>query len=246
MCAIVVFGELNLANPRMIRELLAHGGRSVIQAFLQAPRELATAMQTMASAHGFEELSMIALLTYGNTLAVQALVETPDKITAAIAVFSEMDLADSSIISKKLFGLLVHGRTLIVQILLESMEKLSDSIRVFSQNSITDPGMILMIMERAGDPVIQILMQDPQKLAEIILSAVGTQGIQACSSVFIMNEIQVTTLDPQTRPPTHTHRPLHTHTQIFTSFLFLKLLNPDGIITFSLHARNIRFSRRQP
>ena len=189
----------------------------------------------MASARGFEESSMIALLTYGNTLAVQALVETPDKITAAIAVFgqlnladpamirvllancgrpavralletpekitasmavfSKMNLADSSINSKKLFGLIVRGRTLIAEILFESLEKLSNSIRVFSQNAITDPGVILMIMERAGDPVIHVLMQDLEKLAEIILSAVGTQGIQAWSSVLLMIELQVPAFD---------------------------------------------------
>ena len=37
-----------------IRLLLTHGGRSVIRAFVQAPQELATVMQTMASAQGFE------------------------------------------------------------------------------------------------------------------------------------------------------------------------------------------------
>jgi len=54
----------------MIRELLTCGGQSVIRAFLEAPQELATALQTMASAHGFQESSMIVLLTHGNTLAV--------------------------------------------------------------------------------------------------------------------------------------------------------------------------------
>jgi len=169
---------------------------------------------------------MILLLTYGGRSAVRALLETLEKITAAMTVFSENELADSSIISQKLFGLIVRGRALIVDILLESLEKLSNLIRVFSQNAITDPGVILMNMERAGDSVIHVLIQDPQKLVQIILSSVGTQDIQAWSSVRLMIEIQVTTLDQQTHPRTHTHRPSHTHTHIFMFFLLLKLLCP--------------------
>ena len=182
---------------------------------------------------------MIALLTYANRRVVEALLKTPEKITVALVVFSELDLADSSTISKKLFCILVHGRTLIVEMLLESPEKLSNSIRVFSQNNITDPGVILMIMERADDSVIQVLMQDTQKLAEVVLSAVGTRGIQSCSTVLLMNEIQVTTLDQQTHTHTHTYRLTPTHTQIFIFSFLLKLLCPDILITFSLYTRNI-------
>jgi len=43
----------------------------------------------MASAHRLEESSMIVLLTYGGRSAVRALLETPEKITTTIAVFSE-------------------------------------------------------------------------------------------------------------------------------------------------------------
>ena len=250
----------------MIRVLLTHGGRSVIQAFLQAPQELATVLQTMASVHGFEESSMILLLTRGSTLAVQAVLETPEKIAAVIevlgkhnlvdpgmimvllthggrpavralletpekitvtkTVFSEIELADSSIISQKLFGLISRGRVLIVDILLESLGKLSNSIRVFSQNAITDPGVILMILEMAGDSVIHILIQEPQKLADIILSSTGMQNVQTWSSVFLMNETQVPTWDQQTHSRTYTHRPSHTRTHIFMFCLLLKLLCP--------------------
>jgi len=65
------------------------------RAFLEAPQELVTALQTMASAHGFQESSMIALLSHGGTLAVQALLTSPEKIAAALALFSENELADS-------------------------------------------------------------------------------------------------------------------------------------------------------
>ena len=77
---IAVFGNLNLADSGMIRVLLTNGRRSVIRAFLEAPQELATALQAMASAQGFKESSMILLLTYANTLAVQALQTSPEKI----------------------------------------------------------------------------------------------------------------------------------------------------------------------
>jgi len=67
---MAIFGELDLANPGMIRVLLSNGGQSVIRAFIEVPQELVTALQTMTSAHGFQESSMIALLSHGNTLAV--------------------------------------------------------------------------------------------------------------------------------------------------------------------------------
>ena len=54
----------------MIRVLLTNGGKSVIRAFIEAPQELATALKTMASAHSFQESSMIALLSRGGTVAV--------------------------------------------------------------------------------------------------------------------------------------------------------------------------------
>ena len=141
--------------------------------FLEAPQELVTALQTMASAHGFQESSMIALLCHGNKTAVQALLTSPEKIAAALVLFSEHELADSAIIAQKLLRIMTDGRASIVNILLESQEKLSNLIRVFSHNAITDPGAILMILERAGDSVIRVLIQDPQKLTEIILSSVA-------------------------------------------------------------------------
>jgi len=158
----------------MIRVFLTNGGRHAIRAFLETPQELSTALQTMASAHGFQESSLIVLLSHGKALAVQALLTSPEKITTAVALFSENELADSAIIAQQLLRIMTDGRASIVDILLESQEKLSNSIRVFSQNAITDPGVILMILERAGDSVIRVLIQDPQKLAEIILSSVGT------------------------------------------------------------------------
>jgi len=80
-----------LADSGMIRILFTHGGRSVIQAFLQAPQELATALQTMASVHGFEESSRIMFLTYTKTLAVQTLLKTPEKIASVIEVFVKLN-----------------------------------------------------------------------------------------------------------------------------------------------------------
>jgi len=118
---------------------------------------------------------------------------------------------------------MTDGRGSIVNILLESQEKLSNSIRVFSQNAITDPGVILMILERASDSVIRVLIQDPQKLAEIILSSVGTQDIQTWSTVDLMIEIQVTPLDQQTHPPPHTPILSHTCTHMFMFFLLLEV-----------------------
>jgi len=193
------------------------------RAFLEAPQELVTALQTMASAHGFQESSMIALLSHGGTLAVQALLTSPEKIAAALALFSENELADSAIIAQKLLRIMTGGRTWIVNILLESQEQLSNSIRVFSQNGITDPDVILMILERAGDSVIRVLIQDPQKLTEIILSSVGTQDIQTWSTVDLMIETQVTPLDQQTHPHTHTPRLSHMCTHIFMFCLLLEV-----------------------
>jgi len=173
----------------------------------------------MDSVHGFQESSMIALLCHGNTLAVQALLTSPEKIAAALAIFSENELADSAIIAQKLLRILTDGRVSIVNILLESPEKLSNSIRV----AINDPGVILMIMEKAGDSVIRVLIQDPQKLVEIILSSVGTQDIQTWSIVDLMIAIQVTPLDQQTHSHTHTPRLSHTCTHIFKFCLLLKV-----------------------
>ena len=162
----------------------------------------------MDSVHGFQESSMIALLCHGNTLAVQALLTSPEKIAAELAIFSENELAE---VVQKLLRILTDGRVSIVNILLESPEKLSNSIRV----AINDPGVILMIMEKAGDSVIRVLIQDPQKLVEIILSSVGTQDIQTWSIVDLMIAIQVTPLDQQTHSHTHTPRLSHTCTNIF-------------------------------
>jgi len=41
---MAIFGELDLADPGMIRVLLTNGGKSVIRAFIEAPQELATAL----------------------------------------------------------------------------------------------------------------------------------------------------------------------------------------------------------
>jgi len=153
---------------------------------------------------------MIALLSKGNKTAVQALLTSPEKIAAALVLFSEHELTDSAIIAQKLLRILTDGRASIVKILLESQEQLSNSIRVFSLNTITDPGVILMILERADDSVIRLMMDHPQKLADIILSSVGTKDIQTWwtvlssvgtkdiqtgSTVDLMIRIQVPPLD---------------------------------------------------
>ena len=67
-----------------------------------------------------------------------------------------------------------------------------------------------MILERADDSVIRLMIHHPQKLAEIILSSVGTKDIQTWSTVLssvgttdiqswstvdLMIRIQVTPLD---------------------------------------------------
>jgi len=179
----------------MLRALLTHGGRHAIRAFLETPQDLATTLKQLVSAHGFQESSLIRFLTKGNAQAVQALLTSPEKIIAAVTVFSENEQADSTIIAQKLLRLMTDGGASIVDILLESQEKLSKSIRVFSQNAITDPGVILMILERADDSVVRVLIQDPQKLAEIILSSVGTHDMRTWSTVDLMREIQVTPLE---------------------------------------------------
>jgi len=80
-----------------------------------------------------------------------------------------------------------------------------------------------MILERAGDSAIRVLIQDSQKLAEIILSSVDTQDLQTWSTVDLMIEIQVTPLDQQTHLHTHTPRLSHTCKHIFMFCLLLEV-----------------------
>jgi len=182
------------------------------------------------AAHGFKESSMIALLSYGTILAVQTFLKSPEKIVSALTLFSDSKLADSATIAHRLLRIMTYERASIVTVLIEGQEQLSHSITVLSRNNITDPGVVLLILERADFSVIHLMIHHPQKLAEIILSSVGTpshqiwstvlvsvntQDIQTWSTVDLMITIKVTSLDQQTHPPTHTPRLSHTCTHIF-------------------------------
>jgi len=79
----------------------------------------------MASVHGFQESSMIALLTYGNTLPVQALLTSPEKIATAIAIFDRLKLADSPMIRV----LLTHGGRYAIRVFLEAPQEVVRSFR---------------------------------------------------------------------------------------------------------------------
>ena len=201
-----------------------------MRAFLEAPQQLSTALHSMASTHGFVESSMIALLTHGSIKAVQTLIKNPEKIVAALALFTESQLADSATIAQKLLRIMTWERPSIVNILIEAQEQLSHSITVLSQNNLTDPGMIILILERADDSVIRLMIHHPQKLVDIILSSVDTpdtqiwstvlasadtKDIQTCTTVDLMIRIKVTSFDQQTHPHTHTPRLSHTCTHIF-------------------------------
>jgi len=139
------------------------------------------AIQTMASAHGFEESSMIALLTHGNTLAVQELVETPEKITAAIAVFGRLNLADPAMIRV----LLANGGRPAVRALLETLEKITAVMTVFSEN-LADPGMIIVLLTHGGRPVIQAFLQATRQLATAMQTMASANGFEELSMIALL------------------------------------------------------------
>jgi len=85
--------------------------------------------------------------------------------------------------------------------------------------------MIILILERADDSVIRLMIHHPQKLADIILSSVDTpdtqiwstvlasvdtKDIQTFTTVDLMIRIKVTPFDQVTHPHTHTPRLSHT------------------------------------
>ena len=99
---------------------------------LQAPQKFAEVVKTVECAHDFQveeiESSMSALLTYGNTLAVQALLETPEKIAVAIAVFGKLNLADSGMIRV----LLTHGGWSVIQAFLQAPQEIATAMQTMA------------------------------------------------------------------------------------------------------------------
>jgi len=89
-----------------------------IQALLSAPQNFGETMKTTESAHG-DESSMIALLRCRNTLAVQALLTSPDKMATAIAIFGTHNLADAGTIRV----LLTHGGRYAMRAFLENPQQ---------------------------------------------------------------------------------------------------------------------------
>ena len=82
------------------------------------------ALHAVASANGFEESSMIVLLSYGNSLAVQALLTSPEKIATGIAIFGTHNLADSGMI--RVF--LTHGGNVAMRTFLETPQQLATAL----------------------------------------------------------------------------------------------------------------------
>ena len=85
--------------------------------------------------------------------------------------------------------------------------------------------LIALMLSKSRWRLLLLFLQKSFFETEIILSSVCTQGIQTWStvSVELMIEIEVTQLDQQTHPPTHTHRLTHTCTHIFMFCLLLEV-----------------------
>ena len=78
---------------------------------------------------------------------------------------------------------MTYGRVSVVTVLMESQRQLSHSISVMLQNNITDPMVVFLILETGDNSVIDLMIHYPQKLADIILSSVGTRD-QIWSTIF--------------------------------------------------------------
>jgi hypothetical protein len=170
---MAIFDTHKLADARGIQPLLARGNTLTVQTLIESPEKIATAMLTLV-AHGFQESSMWALLTYGCLSAVQAFTNSPQNIVSALALFRDSKSVNSAMIAERLLHVMVRGRQSVVTVLMESQRQLSHSLSVMLQNNITDPMVVFLILETGDNSVIDLMIHYPQTLADIILSAVGT------------------------------------------------------------------------